>query len=120
LFQTLCLGIFFSSSRRKEKKTIEKKKCKERKELSFKLSFCLLTFGPAFALLFQTLCPGIFFFSRRKKEKKTIEKKKIQRRERAHFQALALPSHFWFLLLAFCFCPFVSSTFSLASSSSQA
>jgi hypothetical protein len=48
------------------------------------------------------------------------EKKKMQRREGVYLQALALPSHFWLPLLASCFCPFVSSTFSLASFFSQA
>jgi hypothetical protein len=36
----------------------------------------------------------------------------MQRREGAYFQALALPSHFWFLLLPSRFCTFVSSAFS--------
>jgi len=40
----------------------------------------------------------------------------MHRREGAYFQALILPSHFWLLLLASCFYPFVSSTFTLASS----
>jgi hypothetical protein len=78
-------GIFFFSSRRKEKKKNhrEKKKCREGKELSFKLSLCPLTFGscfypPTFALLFQTFSPGIFFFSIIKKKKK----KKGQKEEK--------------------------------------
>jgi hypothetical protein len=68
--------------------------------------------------LFQTLSPGIFLFSSRRKEKKnkgkkTIKKKKKkQRREGVYFQALALPCHFWLLLLASCFCAFASNTFS--------
>jgi hypothetical protein len=32
-------GVFFFSSKRKEKKTIEKKKCKERKGLTFLVFF---------------------------------------------------------------------------------
>jgi len=49
LFQTLSLGIFFFSSKRKEKKNHgEKKKCNERKELSFKLPLCPLIFGSRF------------------------------------------------------------------------
>jgi len=40
----------------------------------------------------------------------------MQRREGAYFQALVLPSHFWLLFLVSCFCPFVSNTFTLASS----
>jgi len=85
LFQTLFLGIFFFSSIRKgkknkEKKTIEKKS-RQRKELTFKFSLCLLTFSsrfypPAFALLLQTLFPSIFFFSSRRKEKKNHRKEK--------------------------------------------
>jgi len=43
----------------------------------------------------------------------------MQKREGAYFQVFALPSQFWLLLLASCLCPFVSSTLSLASSSSQ-
>jgi hypothetical protein len=41
----------------------------------------------------------------------------MQRKEGAYFQTFTLPSHFWLLLLASYFYPFVSSTFSLASSS---
>ncbi len=41
------------------------------------------------------------------------------RRKGAYLQAFALPSHFWFLFLPSCFCLFVSSVFSLASSSFQ-
>jgi Na+/H+ antiporter NhaD/arsenite permease-like protein len=44
----------------------------------------------------------------------------MQRKEGAYLQVLTLPFHFWLLLLASYFCPFVSSTFSLASSSFQA
>jgi hypothetical protein len=43
----------------------------------------------------------------------------MQRNEGAYLQALTLPFHFWLPLLASCFCPFVSSTFSFASSSSS-
>jgi hypothetical protein len=58
----------------------EKKKCKEGRELSFKLPFYPLFFGshfclPTFALLFQTLSLDMFLFSSRKKEKKTKKKK---------------------------------------------
>jgi len=80
-FQTFFLGIFFFSSRRKDKKHKEKKnrrkekKCRERRELTFKLSLYPLIFGScfyplAFALSFQVLSPNIFFFSNRNKEKK--------------------------------------------------
>jgi hypothetical protein len=44
----------------------------------------------------------------------------MQRKEGAYFQALALPFHFWLLLLASWVCHFISSTFFLAFSSSQA
>jgi hypothetical protein len=47
----------------KKKNHKEEKKCKEGKELSFKLPCCPLTS----ALLFQTLFPSIFFFSSRGK-----------------------------------------------------
>jgi hypothetical protein len=59
-----------------QKKTIKKKKkCREGKELTFKLPLCPLTFGSclcplAFALPFQALSLGILFFSSRRKEKK--------------------------------------------------
>jgi hypothetical protein len=36
----------------------------------------------------------------------------MQRREGTYPQAPTLPSHFWLLLLPFCFYPFVSSAFS--------
>jgi len=92
LSQTFSLGIFFSNKRKKQKPR-KKKKCREGRELSFKLPFCPLTFGsclclPTSTLLFQTLSLGIFFFSTRRKEKqtkkkKTIEKKKMHRKEGA-------------------------------------
>jgi hypothetical protein len=44
----------------------------------------------------------------------------MQRKGGAYLQAFTLPSHFWLPLLASYFCPFVSSAFSLASSSFQA
>ncbi len=43
----------------------------------------------------------------------------MQRREGAYLQTLVLPSHFWLPFLASYFFPFVSSIFSLASSSFQ-
>jgi len=65
----------------------------------------------------QAFSLGVFFFSNRRKEKntkkKTIEKKKMQKREGAYFQAPVLPSHFWLLLLPFCFkCFFLASSYS--------
>jgi len=58
----------------------DEKKCREGKELSFKLPLFPLTFGscfcpPTFALLFQMLFLGIFFFSSIRKLKKTQRKK---------------------------------------------
>jgi hypothetical protein len=44
----------------------------------------------------------------------------MQKREGAYLQGFTLPSHFCLLLLASCFFPFISSAFTLASSSSQA
>ncbi len=134
-FKRFFLRIFFFSSRRNEKKIKEKKnhreekKCREGKELSFKLLLCHVTFGSCFCppgstLLFQTLFPNIFFFSNRRKEKKPKEKnhrkKKMERKEGAYLQAFALPFHFWLLLLTSCFYPFISSNFSLIYSCSQA
>jgi preprotein translocase subunit YajC len=98
-FQTLSHGIFFSSSRKKEEKNKkenhkEKKKCREGKELSFKLSFCPFTFGsffcrPTSTLLFQMLSHGIFFFSNKRNEKKNhIEKKKCKERREFSFKLL--------------------------------
>jgi len=49
LFQTFSRTIFFFSSRRKEKKNHkEEKKCREGRELTFKLSFCPFTFDSRF------------------------------------------------------------------------
>jgi hypothetical protein len=52
MFQTHFLGIFFFSNKRKQKEKEKKKnkkiKCKERRELTFKLSLCPLTFGSRF------------------------------------------------------------------------
>jgi hypothetical protein len=63
LFQTLSSSIFFFSSKKKTKE----QKCKEGKELTFKLSLGLLIFGSCFwplvsALLFQALSPWHLFF----------------------------------------------------------
>jgi flagellar biosynthesis protein FlhB len=129
LFQTLSPNIFFFSNKRKEKKTIEKKRNVEKggsfpSSSHFTISFLAFIF--ALSLL-------SFYFKRfllassssqatenEKKKKKTIKKKKMQRKEGAYLQILTLPSHFWLPLLASCFYFFVSNDFSLASSSSQA
>jgi hypothetical protein len=68
---------------------------------------------------------SLAFSSSQAKKKKTQRKrkpykKKMQRKEGAYFQTLALPFHFWLLLLASWVCHFISSTFFLAFSSSQA
>jgi hypothetical protein len=66
----------------KKKKTIEKKKkCKEGRELTFKLSFCLLTFDsrfcpPIFAFSIQALSPWHLLLFKQKKKKKTHKEKK--------------------------------------------
>jgi len=124
----LSLDIFFFSSKRKEKKTKKKKhrkenKCREGRELAFKLPLYPFTFGfcfypPTSALLFQTLSLDIFFSSRRK-EKKNIEKK----RNAEKGGSLPLSSHSTLSLLAFAstlpLLPFCFKHFLLASSSSQ-
>jgi hypothetical protein len=58
----------------------EEKKCKERKEFTFKLSFYPLTFGshfwpPISALLFQVLSPWHLLILKHKKKKKNTKKK---------------------------------------------
>jgi len=77
-----CCLLFFFLKHKEDKthKKTTKKKPKEGRELTFKLPFCLLTFGsrfcfPIFALPFHVLSPGIFFLSSSKK-KKTQRKKK--------------------------------------------
>ncbi len=83
----------------------KEKKCREGRELSFKLLLCPLTFGFHFlpfasALLFQTFSPNIFFFSSKRKEKK--KQKKYQREEKNAKKGGNLPSssRFAFSLLA--------------------
>jgi len=67
-----CLKRFllasYSFQAKEKKKTIEEKKCREGKELSFKLPLYPFTFGsyfypPISPLLFQTFSLGTFFFS---------------------------------------------------------
>jgi hypothetical protein len=80
------------------------------------------------------LFPSIFFFSSIRKEKKPIKKEKNAEKginDCVHMmcevavistmllQSLPSSSHSTLSLLASCFCPFVSSAFSLASSTSQ-
>jgi len=125
LFQALSRGIFLFSSRKKntkKKKTIRKKKlCREGRELTFKLLFCLLTFGSrfyylVFALSFQALSLGIFFSSKRKKNRK--EQKNAEKGgslpSSSRFAFSFLAPVFAFLLL-----PFPFKRFLLAFSSSQ-
>jgi len=81
VFQVFSLGIFFFSSKRKEKKhkgkkTIEKKKYVE-KGRSLPSSFCS-TFSflaLAFSLPFQALSLDISFFSNKRKKNTTRKKK---------------------------------------------
>jgi preprotein translocase subunit YajC len=117
-------GIFFFSKRKKKhtkkKDHREENICRERRELTFKLPFCPLTFGShfccqAFELLFQMLCCGIFFFSSIRKEKKHKEKKIIKKKKNVEkggslpsssrftlsFLVLAFAFHFKCILLAF-------------------
>jgi hypothetical protein len=86
LFQVFSLGIFFFSSKRKEKKhkekkTIEKKKYVEKGRSLLSNFYSTFSFlAPTFALPFQALSPDISFFSNKRKknthkEKKTIKKK---------------------------------------------
>ncbi len=80
LFQTIFLGIFFFSSKRKINHR-KGKKCKEGRELSFKLPLCIFTFGshflpPVFAHFFQALSPWHFLLLKQKKKKKNTKKKK--------------------------------------------
>jgi hypothetical protein len=120
LFQTFLLAS--SSFQEKGKKNKEKnnhreeKKCREGRELSFKVPLCPFTFSsrfypPTFALLFQTFSLTSSFSQVEEKKRKTIEKKKMQRRDGVFFQALTLPSHFWLPLLPSHFCLSVSNVF---------
>jgi hypothetical protein len=77
-FLPFCFKRFFLASSSSQ----AGKKCKERRELSFKLPLCPFTFGspfcpPAFTLLFQTLSRGNFFFSSKRKEKKCREGREL-------------------------------------------
>jgi hypothetical protein len=69
-------NIFIFSSRRKEKKNHrEGKKCKEGRDLTFKLSFCPFIFGshswcPVSALSFQALSPWHLLLLKQTKRKK--------------------------------------------------
>jgi len=111
LFQTFYFGIFFFSSIKKEKK---RKKCIERRELTFKLALCPLTFGSRFCplvstFLFQTLSPlHLFLLKQKKKMKNTKKKKPIQNKNNVEEGGnLTFFSHFCFwdetLLLLFPF-----------------
>jgi len=109
LFQTLSPSTFFFSSKRKEKK------CREGKELSFKLLLYPFTLCSCFCplastCLFQTLSHGIFFFLNRlkkNKEKKTIEKKNAEKGRSSpsssHLALSLLAPASTLLFLPFCF-----------------
>jgi hypothetical protein len=131
-FQVFFPNIFFFSSKKKKKKHRTENKCKERKELTFKLLLYLLTFDsrfypPTFAFLFQTFSLGIFFFSSRRKKKHTHthkEKKNHRKKKNAKKGGrLPLSSHFALSFLALAsillLLPFRFKHFLLASSSSQ-
>jgi type III secretory pathway component EscR len=82
----LSLGIFFFSSKRKEKKTIEKKKNAEKRG-SFPPSsyFALSLLAPTFAfslLPFCFKCFFLLFFCFQVEEKKTKQRRKTQREEK--------------------------------------
>jgi hypothetical protein len=120
--------FFFFSNTKKIKHTRKqlKKKPKEERELTFKLSFCLLTFGshfclPVFVLPFHVLSLGIFFLSSSRKKKH--KKKKNHREEKTCkegkeltfkllFCLLTFDSRFCFLVLHFHFkCFILTSSF---------
>jgi hypothetical protein len=77
-----CFKRFFLASssfqvEEKEKKPHKKeKKCKERKELSFKLLLCPLTFGSHFYPFVSNVFSWHFLLLKQKGEKKTQRKKK--------------------------------------------
>jgi hypothetical protein len=130
--------IFFFSSRRKKKHTQKKnhreeKICREGRELTFKLSLCLFTFGSrfcpfTFALPFQVFSPGILFFFSKRKEKKNHREEKTCRKEKKNhreekickegreltFKLLLYP-----FIFGFCFCPLASTLSFQAFSFSQ-
>jgi preprotein translocase subunit YajC len=123
LFQTLSLGIFFFSNRRRKKKqkkkTIEKKKNVE-KGRSFPLSSRF-----AFSLLPSRFCPSVsntfsYHLLLLKQKEKNHRKEKNVEKGKSLFSSSHSALSLWLLLLALCFFPFISSVFSLASSSSQA
>jgi len=75
--------LTFSFSQVEEKKNHREKK---NVELTFKLSFCPLTFDSCFwllvfALLFQALSPWHFLFLKWKTKKKTTKKKTIKKKK---------------------------------------
>jgi len=95
LFQAFFPGIFFFSNRRrkkhKEKKNHRKeKKCKEGRELNFKLLICPLIFGscfcfPAFAFLLLPFRFKHFLIassSQTKEKKEKHEEKKIMKKKK--------------------------------------
>ncbi len=109
----------------KKKKSQRKKKCKEGKELTFKLPFYPSFLALALAFLFQALSLGIFFFSNKRKKKKNTKKNKSIKKKKIAEKGGSLPSssistlsflaHASTLLLL----PFRFKCFLLTSSSSQ-
>jgi hypothetical protein len=117
----------FSSSqtqRRQNTKENNKKKPRERKELTFKLLFYLLTFGFRFyPFVSNTFSWHLFLLEQKKKKikkKKTIEKK-INAKKGGNFPS-SFQSAFSFLAPAYTFplLPFYFKRFLLAPSFSQA
>jgi len=100
----------------KKKKTIEEKKIKEGKELTFKLPFYLLMFGscfclPASAFLLLPFCFKCFFlasFFSQIEEKKKTQRKKNYREEKNYKEGREFTFKLLFRLLIFgsCFYPF--------------
>jgi len=123
-FKLFSRSIFFFSSEREKNYTV-KKKCKEGKELTFKLLFCPLTFGFCFwplifGLSFQALSPWHFFFKWKKKEKHKEKKNHREEKNAKNGRSLPFFSRFYIwdeaLLLLF---PFhIPSTLSSPPSSS--
>jgi hypothetical protein len=102
---------------KKKKKRRKEKTCEERRELTFKLLLCPLTFDSRFCFLvlhfhFKCFILTSSFYQVEGKKKNHKEKKKCKKREGAYLQALVLPFHFWLSFLPSHFCTFISSAFS--------
>ncbi len=85
-------------AKEKKRKPQRKKICKERRELTFKLSLCFSLLALAFGLLFlpfnfKRFLLGIFFFSSKRKERKT-QREKNHREEKKCKKGRAHTSRF--------------------------